>query len=326
MERSVNSILLSNNIIIYLFSQTILYILLCIAFYNSILILKKWDFNKTTSLQYKLEKKSYLVILIISFVLIVKLILFPFFTYSLDELSNIVPGAMCAAGIVGANEYGEINLALKILIIFLIGAWLIINNLDLKKKTYPYTKKKYLLFIGLFFLISVEVLLDILYLTNISTQEPVMCCSIIFGINSTGSKIPFNLSVPLLITLFYILFLLVIFTNILKNPILSFISNLMFFYISYFAVTYFFSTYIYELPTHQCPFCMLQKEYNYMGYFIWISLFLGVFLGISNFILKLFIKNKIIILYKYSSIFIIIFTLLNSFYLLKYYISNGVLL
>lgn len=326
MEKFVNSILLSNNIIIYLFSQTILYVLLCIAFYNSIQILKNWDFNKTTSLQYKLEKKSYLVILIISFVLIVKLILFPYFTYSLDELSNIVPGAMCAAGIVGANEYGEINLALKIFIIFIIGAWLIINNLDLKAKTYPYTKKKYLLFSALFLLITVEIVLDFLYLTNISTQQPVMCCSIIFGVNSVGSKIPFNLSIPLLITLFYLLFILTIFTNILKKSTINIISNLLFFYIAYYAVTYFFSTYIYELPTHQCPFCMLQHEYHYIGYFIWITLFLGVFFGISNYLLKILIKKEIIFLYILSIIFNAIFTILVSFYLIRYYLINGVFL
>ncbi len=322
----MSSILLSNNIIIYLFSQFVLYALLAIAFYNSIGILKNWDFNKTTSLQYKLEKRSYLVILIISFVLIVKLILFPYFTYSLDLLSNIVPGAMCAAGIVGANEYGEVNLALKVFIIFIIGVWLIINSLDLKAKTYPYTKKKYLLFVALFILITIEIILDILYLTNISTQTPVMCCSVIFGVNSIGSKIPFDLSILSLLILFYLLFVLILISNIQKKAIVSFISSLMFLYIAYYAVTYFFSTYIYELPTHQCPFCMLQKEYNYIGYFVWISLFFGVFFGISNFFTKYFINKEIPYLYKLSNIFILLFTLICSFYLIRYYIVNGVFL
>lgn len=326
MEKFVSSILLSNDIIIYLFSQAILFILLCIAFYNSIIILKNWDFNKTTSLQYKLEKKSYLVILIISFVLIIKLILFPYFTYSLDNLSNIVPGAMCAAGIVGANEYGEINLALKVFILFLIGVWLIINSLDLKEKTYPYTKQKYLFFIFLFILIVLETILDVLYLTNIPTQEPVMCCSIIFGVNNTGSKIPFNLSIPSLLILFYLLSVLVIFLNIQKKVLLNFFTSLLFFYISYYAVTYFFSTYIYELPTHQCPFCMLQKEYNYIGYFIWFSLFLGVFFSISNLFMTFFIKKELDYLFKLSSIFIVLFTVLCSFYFIKYYVINGVIL
>ena len=63
----MNSILLSNEIVIYLFVQIILFILLFIAFYFSMSIIKNWNYEETTTKQYKLEKTSYLVILIISF-------------------------------------------------------------------------------------------------------------------------------------------------------------------------------------------------------------------------------------------------------------------
>ena len=322
----MSSILLSNEIIIFLFVQIILFILLSIAFYFSLSIIKNWDFNKTTNKQYKLEKTSYLVILIISFTLIVKIVLFPYFAYSLDNLSNIVPGAMCAAGIVGANEFGQINLTLKILILFFIGVWLIINSLDLKEKTYPFTKKKYFLYIFIFILSIVELFLDFSFLENISTKEPVMCCSVIFGVNNTGSKIPFDLSISNLLIVFYLLYILTTILSLQKSSFLNLIINFMFLYIGYYAVTYFFSTYIYQLPTHQCPFCMLQKEYYFVGYFIWSTLFLGTFFGISSFILKTFINKDLAYTYKYSLIFNTLFVFLCSFYVIRYYLVNGVFL
>lgn len=322
----MSSILLSNEIIIFLFVQIILFILLSIAFYFSLSIIKNWDFNKTTNKQYKLEKTSYLVILIISFTLIVKIVLFPYFAYSLDNLSNIVPGAMCAAGIVGANEFGQINLTLKILILFFIGVWLIINSLDLKEKTYPFTKKKYFLYIFIFILSIVELFLDFLFLENISTKEPVMCCSVIFGVNNTGSKIPFDLSISNLLIVFYLLYILTTILSLQKSSFLNLIINFMFLYIGYYSVTYFFSTYIYQLPTHQCPFCMLQKEYYFVGYFIWGTLFLGTFFGISSFILKTFINKDLAYTYKYSLIFNTLFVFLCSFYVIRYYLVNGVFL
>lgn len=322
----MSSILLSNEIIIFLFVQIILFILLSIAFYFSLSIIKNWDFNKTTNKQYKLEKTSYLVILIISFTLIIKIVLFPYFAYSLDNLSNIVPGAMCAAGIVGANEFGQINLALKILILFFIGVWLIINSLDLKEKTYPFTKKKYFLYIFIFILSIVELFLDFSFLENISTKEPVMCCSVIFGVNNTGSKIPFDLSISNLLIVFYLLYILTTILSLQKSSFLNLIINFMFLYIGYYAVTYFFSTYIYQLPTHQCPFCMLQKEYYFVGYFIWGTLFLGTFFGISSFILKTFINKDLAYTYKYSLIFNTLFVFLCSFYVIRYYLVNGVFL
>lgn len=322
----MSSILLSNEIIIFLFVQIILFILLSIAFYFSLSIIKNWDFNKTTNKQYKLEKTSYLVILIISFTLIVKIVLFPYFAYSLDNLSNIVPGAMCAAGIVGVNEFGQINLTLKILILFFIGVWLIINSLDLKEKTYPFTKKKYFLYIFIFILSIVELFLDFSFLENISTKEPVMCCSVIFGVNNTGSKIPFDLSISNLLIVFYLLYILTTILSLQKSSFLNLIINFMFLYIGYYAVTYFFSTYIYQLPTHQCPFCMLQKEYYFVGYFIWSTLFLGTFFGISSFILKTFINKDLAYTYKYSLIFNTLFVFLCSFYVIRYYLVNGVFL
>jgi hypothetical protein len=322
----VSEILLSNEIIIYLFTQIVLFVLLFIAFYFSVFIIKNWNYEKTTSSQYKLEKTSYLVILIIFFTLIVKIFLMPYFTYSIDNLSHIIPGAMCAAGVIKANNYGEILLTLKLLILFCIGIWLIINSLDLKEKTYPYTKKKFIFYIFIFSLIVIETTLDILYLSNISTKEPVMCCSVIFGSNAIGEKIPFNLTIPILVGLFYLTFLLTIFSNIQKQKLINFIINIFFLYISYYAVTYFFSTYIYQLPTHQCPFCMLQKEYFFIGYFIWTTLFLGTFFGVASFVVPIFTKKDLDYSFKCSNIFNLIFVFLCSFYLIKYYLSNGVFL
>ena len=322
----MNSVLLSNEIIVFLFTQITLLVLLTISFFYSISIIKNWDYSKTTQTQYKLEKRSYLVILIITFTMIIKIFLLPYFAYSIDILSHIVPGAMCAAGVIGANEYGQPLLGFKVILLFFIGIWMILNTLDLKEKTYPYTKKKFWFFIFIFALIVIETSLDILYLTNISTQEPVLCCSVIFGASSTGGQIPFNLNIPMLLVIFYLLYFLSIFVNIQKNPYLNILVNILFLYISYYAVTYFFGTYIYELPTHKCPFCMLQHEYFYIGYFIWGSLFLGVFYAFAYSALKLFVNKSLNYTLKYSLIFNTLFVFICTFYVLKYYFENGVFL
>lgn len=322
----MNNILLSNEVIVYLFAQTFIFIFSLLAFYFSLIIIKKWDFNSTTSLQYKLEKRSYLVILIISFTMISKIFLLPYFVYALDNLSNIVPGAMCAAGIVTANDYGQNLLFLKIFVIFFVCVWLIINSLDLKAKTYPYTKKKYLFFMIIFALILIEIILDFLYFSNIPTGEPVVCCSTIYGASSAVNHIPFNLDVKFLLVIFYLVFALLILLNIQKSTVLSFIFSILFLYISYYSVTYFFSTYIYELPTHQCPFCMLQKEYNFIGYFLWASLLIGTFLSMSTVVLEKYIKQNINKLFLISNIFLAIFVAICTFYVARYYFVNGVFL
>jgi hypothetical protein len=50
----------------------------------------------------------------------------------------------------------------------------------------------------------------------------------------------------------------------------------------------FISPAIYELPTHHCPFCVLQKEYSYIGYLFYSTLLGGAVTGMGAGILKPF--------------------------------------
>jgi hypothetical protein len=43
----------------------------------------------------------------------------------------------------------------------------------------------------------------------------------------------------------------------------------------------FISIYFYELPTHHCPFCILQKEYGYIGYLLYLLLLAGGLAGMG---------------------------------------------
>ncbi|MEA2019514.1 MAG: hypothetical protein U9N59_13830 [Campylobacterota bacterium] len=319
-------ILLSNEVIIFLFIESILLFTLFIAIYFIVAILKNWNFNSTTSAQYQLEKQSYLVTVIIYFTLIVKIFLVPYFTYTVDILSAIVPGAMCGAGVISSNDFGENLLVLKIILLFFISFWLIINKLDIEKKNFPYLKKKFLFFIIIFLFIILEFTLDILYFTDISTLSIATCCSAIYSSDGSINPLPLGLNLNSLLILFYLLYIMILISNIKQNQYLSALLNVSFLYISYYAILYFFGTYVYELPTHHCPFCMLQKDYSYIGYVIFITLFLGTFFGIINFILTIFTKGLIVKYYKYSNIFNTLFVLTCSLYVVSYYIRNGVFL
>lgn len=319
-------ILLSNEVIIFLFVEALLLLLQSIAFISAITILTRWDFASSTSLQYRLEKRAYLVVLIILFTLGFKILLLPYFSYTIDQLSAIVPGAMCGAGVISANEYGEVLLSLKVMILFLTGTWLILNNEDIKAKAYPYFRAKFWLFIVIFLLVVTESILDVLYLINIETDAPVSCCSTIYGAASSGLPLPFDLDVPRLLILFYLLYALILVVNYFRYTYINLVANALFLYIAYFAVVYFFGTYVYELPTHQCPFCMLQSEYYYVGYFIWGTLFLGTFFAMAGALLKTVMGRDIAYVYSMGALFNTAFVLLCTLYVAVYYLKTGVFL
>ncbi|MEA3492298.1 MAG: hypothetical protein U9R27_10405 [Campylobacterota bacterium] len=317
---------MSNEVIVYLLSEWILYILLLIAFLATPRLLYRWNFDHFTSEQFSLENRSYLIMTIIFFVMTLKIFLLPYFVYTIDILSDLVPGAMCGAGIIQANEYGNPLLLLKIMILFLSGFWMTINRLDLRAKDYPFTKKKSWFFIAIFILLTVEIGLDILYFTSIETSQPVTCCSVIFGETGGANAIPMGLDTSKLLLLFYLLYLLIILTAVSQYPLGIILSNILFLFVAYYAVVYFFGTYVYELPTHKCPFCMLQSSYYYIGYLVWSLLLLGVFLGIDYSMVKLLFHQESDRLKWISLLLLTLFVLICTSYVAIYYLKTGVLL
>ena len=317
----MSDILLSNEVSINLFVELFLYILLFVALLYTLSIVKGYKKGDTTSHQYFLEKRSYLVITILNVSLVIKILLLPFFTYTLDKLSTIIPGAMCAAGVIKANSYGEPTLILKIIIIMLILLWVRLNKEDEMAKNHPYFMQKLYFFIFIFMLISIEIILEVLYLTNISTLSPVLCCSTIYKTLQDQNPIPFGLSISVVLFLFYSLYGLILLIAHAKKRVMLFVLSLIYVYVAYYGVVYFFSSYIYELPTHKCPFCMLQSDYYYIGYFIFSSLFIATYYSLSMSIFNFSKDNfsKIVMFYTF-------FIFISSLHFVFYFLKNGVLL
>jgi len=288
-----------------------------IAFIISIKIYLKWDINSTSQTQYKLEKLSFLNQTIIKYIFLIKLPLFLFFIFTLDKLSNVITGAMCAVGVVNATEVGLYLMILKIINIYLFGLWLVLNSIDLKDENLKLTKLKYLLYIILFILLATEIFLDIYMFNTLDISKLVSCCGTVFS-SSSSSAISslFSIKTSILLTLFYTnFFLLYLFKN---SKVIFGTLNLTFIFISLISLILFFSTYVYELPTHHCPFCILQKEYHYVGYLFYTLLFLGTFFGLSA---SLFSIKRYI---RLSLIFNTLYIVSVSFYPISFYIKNGV--
>ena len=166
----MNEALLSNQVIVYLLSESILFILLLVAFVVSLKVLLKWDFESFTPFQFALERQSYLVSTIILFVFLLKFILVAYFIFSIDALAPLLPGAMCGAGVIKANTYGSYLLILKFSILFFMTLWLYVHFYDMRTKNHQWFKHKSWLFTLIFLFIILELVLDISYFSNIIKQ------------------------------------------------------------------------------------------------------------------------------------------------------------
>ncbi len=267
-------------VLINLLADSILFFLLLIAFIAALQIVLYFDPSQDTPLQYRLQKRSYLVAILIAYVLFLKILLFFYFIYTLDYLSNVIPGAMCAAGVVTANAYGVWLVLIKLFNLYLFSFWLLLHTQDEARCDYALTKRKFAYFVAMYVTVCVEYLLEWFYFGALDVNKIVSCCGVLFnpiahsGLFGLLLQIPWQASVGLFY-LFFALFFLV-------RGLLFRLLHFLWIFVSILAIIQFFSPYIYELPTHHCPFCMLQKEYAFIGYFIYIALFLGTFFGMAG--------------------------------------------
>jgi hypothetical protein len=316
---------LLNDIVIYpivsveLILHTLVILFLSIAFYFSINILYLYKRNATSSLQYELEKKSFLITSIIKLSLYIFIFLFVLFALSIDALAQIITGAMCGAGVVGFGEYGELLIALKFITIIFSMLWITVDKKDQRGKGFPYFSKKLYFFLFIYLSLLISYIVEVNFFLSLSTQEPVLCCSSLYSLGTNSFL--FGMNIETIIVLFYLNYLAVLLSAFFQKKVFLALFSSLFFYFSYISIVYFFSTYIYELPTHMCPYCILGKEYYYLGYFIY-----GVFV-VANyyalyglvFSLSLNIRKKLILAYS-------VFVVLVSFKYVYYYLVNNLFL
>jgi hypothetical protein len=306
-------------ILTLLILNTIFAFFAVIAFYLSAKIARGYDKDSTSKSQYKLERQSYLAATIIKYIFAIKIPLFLFFIFTLDKLSGSISGAMCAAGVVDATDYGASLLVLKILNLYLFAFWIVLHNEDSKDENQPYIREKFAFYCLIFFLFVGEIVLEFVMFDAIDVKSVVDCCGVIYS-SSSGSyfSILLNINHGILLTLFYALFGLMLLFYRLKNRYAYALVNLFFIIVALITLISFFGTYIYELPTHKCPFCFLQKEYNYIGYFLYAFLFLGTFYGLT---LAFKARDEA---YRISLFFNFVYLAGVSAYPALYYLKNGV--
>ncbi len=267
-----------------------------LAVFCGIKVLRFWDHGSDTQQQIRLENEIWLTASLMQYGLVFQLFSLILLVLAADSFSSILVGAMCATGAFLANGYGIPTLLVKIIVVFFSGYWLILHRLDLLSESYPLVKIKYIYLLFLVPLLGVEATLQWLYLFNLEADVITSCCGVIFRQNSSdGYNLLGTFSTPLLLYLFYGLAALTVLLAFLllfrikrggatcqPKLIMSLAACwILFFIVSIWAIINVFSSYIYAMPSHRCPFDILQPEYHYIGFPIYFFLFLATFLGTS---------------------------------------------
>lgn len=257
-------------------------------------ILLRWDMRSGSEIQLGLERRTYLISVLITYALGFQLLSLFLFIYTADHLAPLFVGAMCAAGSLNVNPWGYPTIVLKIVNFILGAVWLVINFTDNRAWDYPLIRKKYALLLCIAPLILAETIFQTAYSAGLHPNIITSCCGTLFTADAAGvtSGIIALPPIPLAVT-FYTLMGATLICGVYyrragKGVTLFSILSSLTFLASGVALISFIPLYFYELPTHHCPFCLLHKEYLYVGYALYLAFLGGVISGLGVGILKPF--------------------------------------
>ena len=264
------------------------------AAFTGIRIIRYWDLSSGSPTQLDLERKTYLVSVIFAYVSAFQLLSLFMFVYTADHIHSLFVGAMCAAGSLNANGYGYPTLALKGVNFFLCGLWLLVNYTDNRAENYPLIRFKYKFLLLITGLLFVEAYFQVKYFAGLRVDIITSCCGVLFseGTQEIGGQIASLPSRPTMILFFLTLVLTVrmgihfLVTGRGARWFAGFAAWTLI--LSVASIVSFISVYFYELPTHHCPFCLLQKDYHYIGYALYLTLLPAGICGVGVGLLERF--------------------------------------
>ncbi|BBL59857.1 hypothetical protein [Methylomonas koyamae] len=269
--------------------------MLVYAAYYGVQILKHWNIESGDELQLVLERKTYLISTVLSFVFGLQLLSLFLYIFTADALCPLFVGAMCAAGTLNVNGFGYPTLELKILNFLLAGLWLVLNHADNQGYDYPLIKKKYLLLTLITPFIVLETVLESFYFLGMQADVITSCCGSLFSSEKQGglgSEIAALPAKPML-WVFYGAMTITLSGGLWlyrtgRGGFLYAGLSLAMFGTALLAIISAISLYIYELPTHHCPFCIIMEDYHYVGYLLYVLLFGAAVTGIGAGLLTAF--------------------------------------
>jgi len=262
--------------------------MLLLALVNGVRILVGWDMGSGSERQLALERRTYLVSTILSYVMSFQLISLFLFIFTADRLHSLFSGAMCAAGTLNANGFGYPLLILKVVNFLLAGVWLILNHADTRGFDYPLIRVKYVLLVAIVPLVFLETFFFCSYFLGLHADIITSCCGSLFspekeGVASELASLPSGPTEAAFFSVMATTFIAgLYFCRKGKGGYVFSALSFASFLIACASLISFICLYYYELPTHHCPFCILQKEYGFIGYILYITLLGGAVTGLGT--------------------------------------------
>lgn len=273
--------LLNPAIMALILVSAVVVLMLAMASGFALQVVRYWDIHSGSERQLRLERRTYLISTLMSWVFAAEVISLLLFIYNAESMSGQFVGAMCATGVLNVNPWGWPTLYLKMVVFFSGAVWLILNALDNQGYDYPLIRLKYLLLLLIMPLVMAEAYLQLQHFLELSPDVITSCCGSLFSSDAQGVAAELTAISPgLSMWGFYLSGVAVLasgvhYSRVKRGSLLFSLFALIAFGFALVAIISVISPYIYQHPQHHCPFCILKSGHGFAGYLLYIPLFMA---------------------------------------------------
>lgn len=262
-------------------------LMLGFAGWHAVEIMLRWNLRSGSEVQLDLERRTYLVSTLVANALVIQILSLFLFVFTADGLHDQFVGAMCAAGSLAANGFGYPTLLVKLGTCLLAGVWLVLHHADTRGHDYPLIRAKHALLLLLVPLVLLETYLQWRYVAGLKADVMTSCCGSLFGqgrqsLGASLAGLPPRFMRP---AFWSVLAALLAAGGLVlrkrQGTVPFAILSLAFLAVATASLISFIGLYIYALPTHHCPFCLLHREYGFVGYPLYGALLGGAISGLG---------------------------------------------
>jgi hypothetical protein len=257
------------------------------AAWFALAVLRRWDLGSGGEGQLALERRTYLVSTLLGYAFGFQLVCLFLLVHTADALAGELVGAMCAAGTFNANRWGYPAFGLSVLTFILAGLWLVLNAVDNRAEDYPLVRVKYGFLLLLAPLVAGAAATQGAFLLSLRPDVITSCCGTLFseGKGTLASGLAALQVAPMRVAFFGSLGATLAagawFLKRRRGAVAFAALSGVSFAVGAASLVSFIGVYVYELPTHRCPFCLLQAEYGWVGYPLYATLLGGAVCGMG---------------------------------------------
>ena len=280
-------VLLNPSILALVIVSTVVACMTFLAALFGLQVVRHWDLSSGSERQLNLERRTYLISTLVAFAFLAELVSLLLFIYNAEQMSSQFVGAMCATGVLNVNGWGWPALYLKIAVFFAGAAWLILNRVDNRAYDYPLIRVKYGLLLLILPLMIAETLVQTAFFLQMDPDIITSCCGSLFTPEGEGVASEISGIEPATALLLLVLSGVAVFATggrylwQGRGGVPFAVSNLTAFLIALVAIVSCIALYVYEHPHHHCPFCILKGGHGFIGYYLYLPLFMATALALG---------------------------------------------